>query len=366
MNPSAPLITLLLLSALLSPSPAGAYTQPAATFSAGGGETSSGNYTNLGVIGQPGIIGASTSGAYTATHGFLAVLGDGFKILYPLIAASPGTLTFSLAAGANDSQPFAIANNGGSALAWTVTKGDDPGNIFGFTPTAGVNAGSVTVTANAAALAPGSYHTTLTIGGAGITQTVDIQLDLTVTASLYTLSVTLKQDIPGKGGGTVTSTAPDSRLTCNNSGSSADVLCSANFPAGSTVTLAQAPDSNSTWAAWSPAGCGSNNPSCQVVLNAPQSISATFPYSAMAKVVSTGGGFESLAQAYADAAVVDTIKARSVLFPAGDLNLTSGKSITLLGGLDAYYAPHSGHYTTLTGKLIITSGRLTLDSLVIR
>ena len=51
------------------------YSQPAATFSAGGGSSSSAVYTNFGIIGQPGIVGASASTSYTADHGFLPVLG---------------------------------------------------------------------------------------------------------------------------------------------------------------------------------------------------------------------------------------------------------------------------------------------------
>ena len=89
--------SLLAIFALAAPALA-AYTQEASTFSAGGGESSSGSYTNLGVIGQPAIVGSSSGGSYTANHGFLSVLGDGFKILYPVIAATPGTLTFSLMA----------------------------------------------------------------------------------------------------------------------------------------------------------------------------------------------------------------------------------------------------------------------------
>jgi len=38
-----------------------------------------------------------------------------------LIVVSPGMLTFSRAAGANDSQPFAIASNSGCAMDWMVT-----------------------------------------------------------------------------------------------------------------------------------------------------------------------------------------------------------------------------------------------------
>lgn len=160
---------ILALLALATPALA-AYTQEASTFSAGGGESVSATYTNLGVIGQPAIAGSSASGTYTANHGFLSVLGDGFKILYPVISAIPGTLTFSLMAGNSGNQLLGISNSGGSNLNWMVTKGSDPGSIFSFTPASGINSGIVTITANAASLTPGTYSNTLTISGAGISQ----------------------------------------------------------------------------------------------------------------------------------------------------------------------------------------------------
>lgn len=58
------IITASLLAILALTSPAlAAYTQEASTFSAGGGVTASGSYENLGVIGQPGIVGSSTGGS---------------------------------------------------------------------------------------------------------------------------------------------------------------------------------------------------------------------------------------------------------------------------------------------------------------
>ena len=349
LSPALRTLTLLAILPLTATAALAAYTQPASTFSAGGGVTTSTNYENLGVIGQPAIVGSSTSASYGANHGFLSVLGDGFKILYPVISASPSTLTFSLMATTTGSQPFGISNSGGSTLAWTVAKGS-PDSIFSFTPATGTNAGSVTVTANAASLTPGVYSNTLTISGAGISQTAQVQLDLTVTPLFtYTLAVTLKLTTPEKGGGTVTSTVPDSRLSCQRTGGTSDVTCQADFPAGSTITLHQSPDSNSTWATWGASGCG-NNPNCQIVLNVPQGTDITFPYSAMAKI-DIGTGYESLVMAYAGAAASDTIKARAVTFlegvPGSTITFNSAKTINLSGGLDAYYFPTSGHTTIL-------------------
>lgn len=367
MNVSPTVRTLFLLAALtLSAAPAlAAYTQEASTFSAGGGITTSAGYENLGVIGQPGIVGSSGSSGYTANHGFLSVLGDGFKILYPVITATPGTLTFTLVTSASGDLPLAISNTGGSTLNWTVAK-NAADSIFNITPASGTNSGSVTVTANASSLGVGTYSNSLTISGAGIDQTALVQLDLTVSApSVYTLAVTLKLATPGKGGGTVTSTVPDGRLSCQRTGGVSDVICSADFPPG-TITLSQTPDSNTTMATWGAPGCGRNQ-TCQVVLNAPQETDITFPYASMAKV-SIGTGYESLVQAYGGAATSDVIWARAVTFSelGGVVNLVGGKTINLVGGLDAYFNAAAVGYTTIQGRLNIGgTGRVNIKGVKI-
>lgn len=372
MKISFPTSLLALIAALTISGPAlAAYSQPASTFGAAGGNAASSSYSNLGTLGQPGIVGNSASAAYSVGHGFYPQLG-GLKVLYPVIAATPGVLTFSLASGASGSQPLTISNDGGSTLNWTVTK-NSPDSIFTFTPATGSNSGSVTVTANTAGLAPGPtpYSNTLTVSGTGISETVLIQLDLTVSQAMYTLAVTLKLATPEKGGGTVTSTnvsptpiTPFPNLSCQRTGGLFDKTCSQDFPAGSTVTLSQTPDSNTQWATWGAPGCGSN-PTCQIVLNSPQGTDVTFPYASMARI-NLGTGYESLVSAYAGAAVSDTIKARAVSFPLEDLVLNAGKAITLLGGLDAYYAAQSGQYSTLNGRLTVGTGSLTVDKLIIK
>lgn len=356
------LSTLLLTCAApgLASNPA-LYLQPASSINSGGETVSSASYTLISAIGQSEAIGHVTSGGYTNDPGLLPMLG-GLHILYPVISATPGTLTFSLATGANTNLPLGISNSGGSNLNWTVAK-NTADSIFALTPATGSNSGSVTVTANAAGLTAGTYHNTLTISGAGISETVLVQLDLTVSAqTLYTLSVTLKQATPGKGGGNITMAIPPAAAvkTCSN----LDPACSFDFPAGSTVTLKQFPDSNTQWGTWGAPGCG-GNPNCQIVLNAPQGTDITFPYSSMAKI-NLGTGYESLALAYGGAEPTDTIKARAVTFPLEDLLLNSGKNITLLGGLDAYYAAQVGQYSTLSGKLTVGTGSLTVDKLIIK
>jgi hypothetical protein len=356
-------ILLLMIVTALSTTPAHAlYSQPAATFSGGGGSSTSTSYSNLGVIAQPGVVGTSASTSYTADHGFLPVLG-GWKILYPVISATPGTLSFTLVSGTSDNQQLAVTNTGGSTLKWSVAK-NPAKTYFGVSPASGTGNAAITVTANAAGLTAGTYSDTLTISGQGIAQTVQVQLGLTVTAQGYRLTLTLVSDTASKGGGAIHS--DKGGIACTNTGSDPAGMsgtCFADFSPGTTVTLSQTPDTNSTWATWSPVGCGTNE-DCTVVMNGDKLVTATFPYAYMAKVNSTGSRYDTLAQAYGNAATSDTIYARDVTF-TGNLTLGSGKAITLEGGMSTSYAPQNA-WTTLDGILTLGTGSLTTDRLIIK
>jgi hypothetical protein len=139
--------------------------------------------------------------------------------------------------------------------------------------------------------------------------------------------------------------------------------CSADFYPGSTVTLMQSPDSNSTWAVWSYPNCGTNQ-NCQVVMNGAKNVTATFAYAHMAKVFSTGNRlYDTLADAQSHTKGTDTILARDVTF-GEDLTLI-GKIITLTGGLSPWCLPQNA-WTTLHGRLTLQSGSMTVDKLVIK
>lgn len=352
--------SLLLFTALASAPPhaLAAYTQPIDTVVAAGGLATSGSYINLGTLGQPGVVGEGRSASYTTGHGFISVLGR-WRILYPVINATPGSLSFVLA---GDTQPVTLDNTGGGTLKWNVVKGNPSESWLSLTPTSGTGHGLVSVTAIATGLLPGTYNETLTLSGAGITDTVTIGVTLTVTAAkTWTLTLVPGNNTPGKGGGAVHSDSGG--IACTSSGGSVDGICSVDFYDGTVVNLIQSPDSDSTWATWSVAGCGSSQ-NCHVVMNGDKNVTATFPYSAMAKVNSTGNGYESLLAAYGNAGATDTIFGRAVTF-AENLILGSGKKISLLGGRDAWYLPQN-QVTTLKGQLTVRSGSLNVERLVIR
>jgi hypothetical protein len=352
-------ITAVLLSASAA---LALYSQPASTLAGGGGAATSASYSNLGVISQPGVVGSSDSAVYKADHGFFPVLG-GWHILYPVISATPGSLTFTLMSGSSDSQSVAVSNAGGSTLKWSVAKGNASETYFSVLPASGTGNASVTVTANAAGLAAGNYSDTLTVSGTGISQTLQVQLTLNVSpAGTYRLTMIVVSDTPLKGGGLVYNVA--SGISCSNTGTDPNTkigVCQADIPAGTTLTLIQTPDSNSTYASWT-GPCTPSGNNCTVTTNGATDVTATFPYAYMAKVDSTTHCFDSLTGALADAGTTDTILARDVTF-TGDL--TINKIITLTGGLSPWYLPLNS-WTTLQGLLSIQSGSLTVERLVIK
>lgn len=81
-------------------------------------------------------------------------------------------------------------------------------------------------------------------------------------------------------------------------------------------------------------------------------------------VTISGVGFLSINSAYVAAASGHIIQARARNF-TGDLNLISGIPVTLRGGYDCQFLSNSGH-TTVTGKVTIRSGKVTIDRLIIK
>lgn len=180
----------------------------------------------------------------------------------------------------------------------------------------------------------------------------------------YRLTVTVVSDNATKGGGSINNGT--GLIACANTGNnpaSATGSCQADLIPGTSMTLIQSPDSDSTPATWSGACVGTG--SCELTnIAVDTATTATFHYSPMAKVVSSGNGYESLLSAYNNAASSDTIQTRAVIFtegaPGSLVTLNGGKSIVLSGGLNANYLPGVG-YTIIRNVLVIGSGRLTIS-----
>src|SRR5689334_17659492 len=104
---------------------------------------------------------------------------------------------------------------------------------------------------------------------AGVTLAPGAPVNLTVTLTRTSTPPNthhLTVNKSGTGTGTVTS---------NPAGISCGTTCAADFAIGSTVVLTAAPTGGSTFTGWSGGGCGGTG-SCTVVMNADQTVTATF------------------------------------------------------------------------------------------
>jgi len=170
-------------------------------------------------------------------------------------------------------------------------------------------------------------------------------------AAAFTLKPNLTVALDGTGGGSVFST-PEG-IDCP----AAD--CSAPFDNDSSVTLTATPNSSSTFVSWS--GCTSaTGACCSVTMDSSKSVTATFN-SAKAQIGTTG--YATLAAAHTAAA-----SGAQILLLDGDLaeSLTVEKSVTLKGGYNATFSGLTGLFSNLTAPLVISSGTLTVDRIVVK
>ena len=174
----------------------------------------------------------------------------------------------------------------------------------------------------------------------------------TCAANIRTYS--LSTSLAGSGGGSVNSTP--SGIACTSG------TCQANFNAGTSVTLSEAPGSTSTFSGWSDP-CTASSGDCIVAVTADTSVTATFNAAPKAMIGSTG--YTSLATAYAAA----TNNAEILLLDTELLeNLTMNRGIAILlkGGYRADYLGRSGQPTVVKSFVTIGSGSLTVDGLGVK
>ncbi len=185
------------------------------------------------------------------------------------------TLTLDASAGVTATFDRAAAQ----LHALTVQKAGNGGGHVGSNP-AGIDCGTdcahdypaastVVLTATAAA---GSTLQGWSGGGCGGTGTCSVRMDaaVTVTATFNraaTQQHTLTVQKSGSGGGVVRSTNP-AGIDCGTD-------CSQPYDAGTTVSLSATPNGNSTFGGWNGGGC-SGTGGCQVLMSAPQTVTARF------------------------------------------------------------------------------------------
>lgn len=183
--------------------------------------------------------------------------------------------------------------------------------------------------------------------------TVQANSNASVTATFTAIQPTLTVTLSGSGGGSVISSP--SGINCPGT-------CAAQFDQNSTVTLAAAPSSSSSFTGWS--GACSGTAGCSVPMGtSDKAVTAGFAASPKTKVGILG--FETLTLAYAGVTSDPVIKARDITF-AENLTLNRSIAVTLKGGMDANFSPLVGAYSSLQGQLTIASGSLTVENLIIK
>ena len=103
--------------------------------------------------------------------------------------------------------------------------------------------------------------------GTTSTCTVTLSASQQVTATFNISQLLLTVSLAGTGTGSVSSSPAG--ITC-------PTTCSANFTAGTQVTLTETPATGSTFAGWSGGGCGGGGTTCQVTMTASEQVTATF------------------------------------------------------------------------------------------
>ena len=233
---------------------------------------------------------------------------------YGTVVTRDGSKVYVVNNGSNSVSVIATASN---TVAATISVGKNPVGLGGFIgpPTltvdeAGNGSGQVTSSPAGINCSPSSNqcaamfadgtHVTLTASAAAgstfagwsgggcsgtgtcvITPTANTTVTATFTVSSFTLSVAET----GTGGGQVTSSPAG--INCSASSNQ----CAAPYVVGSQVTLTASASAGSSFAGWSGGGCGGTG-TCQVTMNAAQSVTATFNVipSFMLSVVPAGTG----------------------------------------------------------------------------
>jgi hypothetical protein len=174
----------------------------------------------------------------------------------------------------------------------------------------------------------------------------------------FSTDAVLNVTLPGPGVGTVHFSTPD--INCSSG------TCTQSYPYGSSVTLTATEGLRSRFSGWQ-GSCSDPSGDCVLTMNAVRAVQADFSIDPAYAVWNDPGTiyYGSIGAAYlaADSGVT-TIKAGQLELP-WDIDFNLGKSITLSGGYDSSYLNNSG-YTTVKGKVTVSTGSVTFNKLVIR
>jgi hypothetical protein len=159
------------------------------------------------------------------------------------------------------------------------------------------------------------------------------------------------------GSGTINNITAPPAFSCSSQS------CSESFDLGTALILRATPSALFEFTGWSGDGC-SGPGDCSLNLNADTTITATFSPLPLVQVTGNPTSFLALHEAYSAASDGSRLKARNVPFTE-DLNLERPVSVSLNGGLESDFATVNG-YTYLQGILMVNSGSLVVDNLIIK
>lgn len=136
--------------------------------------------------------------------------------------------------------------------------------------------------------------------------------------------------------------------------------CSANYYAGSSVTLRPSASITSSFGSWSGNCAGSGN--CTVSMTTNRTAAATFVLNNTVRIGTTY--FGSLSGAYGKASNNFIVQAIGTTFYE-NLDLNRGITVKLEGGYETTFKTRPG-YSTIDGTLTISSGNLVADRLILQ
>jgi uncharacterized protein (TIGR03437 family) len=149
--------------------------------------TVSANVGGLAVNTYTGAIQVSASGSSNSPQTINVTLVITAAPPAPAIALNPSALTFAAQQGGSNptSQTVSLANSGGGTLNWTAAAAT--GAWLSVSPASGSGAATLTVAANVAGLAAGTYNGTIQVSATGASntpQTLPVTLTVTAAASI--------------------------------------------------------------------------------------------------------------------------------------------------------------------------------------
>lgn len=302
---------------------------------AGAGSTRTVTISGITGDGALGLTIAAGSAADLAGNPAASITGAAFMVDNSAPAVD---------AGADQARKATFTQSGTASDASTITYAWSKVAGAGTITFGSAAAASTTITASVA----GSYTIRLTATDALGNSSYD---EMTLLWQDPLLSVALT----GSGGGSINSITAGASFACTGG------ACSEEFAQGTVLTLRASADAGSTFAGWSGACSGTGD--CTVTLSTDRSVAAAFDQAANATIAGKGS-YGTIWDAYSAASADEAILAQARDFTE-QLILNRNVAVKLKGGYAADFLTNSSR-TAIDGALIIRSGRVTVEKVVVK